>query len=355
MSTPSVTASVGWYPLSGKGYRPVPTQQFYWHPARRATMGPVQLQRPLDRELGMSMLPHGVYKGGVYSAGIMDIHPRVDDALAMLIYGLAGTVTSTGSGPYLHIFGRNDDTLPNKYMAFRKMIPLASGSYFGETYWDGKVMSMAFNAQAGMAMTMQVGVQALEPVPNNAPSGAGWQPTSDQGGYEEYTRVPIAARAAIEMPDGTPVTNFRNLSIAIGTGAPNPEAEMVLGSFFPHDITTLSRDITISGQVFWQNATLYSNMYYGGGSSWSWTPYTGGAPFDAAFETPSNCLSFNSITAMLGFTAQKVIWACQPIDLVGGDIVVMDMIGTVVNNVSWEDWRLYMRTDTPGASLAWPS
>ena len=315
-------------------------------------MGPVQLQRPFDRELGTTLLPMGIYKGGAYSAGALDMLPRIDDAIAMLLYGFTGSITSTGAGPgYTHILGGNDDSIPTKYMAFRRRIPKAGGTFYGETLWDGRVMGITLRAQAGQMVGMQVNLQALEPIPTDNCSGAGWTPTTDQGGYEDYRRVPIATRALVTMPDGSFATLFRNLQIAMTLNAPRPEDEMVIGSYFPHDITPLSRDITIAGQWFWQNADLYQKIYYGGLSAWSAEPYVGS--FAAEFETPGNCMAGNTLTGLLGFTGYKVGWTCDPVDLVGNDLVVMNMQGTVINNGSFEDWRIHLRNDT--ATLVWPT
>jgi hypothetical protein len=351
MGTPAVSGALGWYPQVSKADYPAPAQAYHWHKVHRATFATAQIQRVFDPETGSSLLPGGAYKGGVWAAGQFALTPRLNDALCWLMFNFAGQVTSTGSGPYTHFFGGADTTAPNKFMAFRRMIPKQDASFFGETFYSGKVVSIAMGVTPGTVAGMNFGVQALVPVPNESPSGTGWAPTTDQGGYDDYSECPVGCKGVFELPDGTPFSEMRNVTVNAVLQTPPPEQQMVLGSYYPTDVTGLARSITIRGQCFWNNPDLYTDMYYGGGTTWTPAIWTGGQPLDLWFETPGT--PFGGASGILGFKATTVIWEMQPIDIVPGDFVLMDVAATVIDTGSGTDWWFYVRNNT--ASYTWPT
>jgi hypothetical protein len=351
MATSAMTGALGWAPQAALGTAGLAADT-YWHKALDVGMAQTSLDNTFPPEVGGTLLPSGAFRGGYWVGGDVSMIPRLTKAIGWLLYAFAGSVSSTGSGPYMHIFPAGaDDTIPTKYMTFKKIVPVTSGNTMGEIYQDCKVMGLQIDATPGNMITMRVNALGLSSTFVDNPTGAGWAPSTDNGGYEAYTAAPIACGGTFELPDGTPITSMTNVSLNLALGGMNPQQEMVLGSYSPDDITILSRNITVTGTFRWKNSTLYRNLTYNGADAWSPIVWTGGQPFEVNFETPTAV--FNSATGVLGLWAQTMTWSAQPLRLRGGDIVVMQMTGTVLDTGdASQDWRLYLRNST--SSYAWP-
>ena len=342
MAVPSMPGAIGWAPQTIKGT--AASGAYYWHKAREVNIQPVEIVRTFDPEIGGSLLPAGAYKGGYWTAGDMDLIPRLDEHLGWLLLSFAGSATVTGSGPYTHIFpGQADTIIPNKWLSMRRMIPKEDNSFFGETFTDCRVMGLQIAAVPGTVLTMRATVQGLGVTPNDNATGVGWAPTTDQGGYEPYQGAPLATASGFEMPQGTPIELITNVQLQMQMGAPNPTDEMVLGSYSPHAITPLSRSIQITATAFWTDAQMYKNLYYNNGAAWSPTLYTSYSPFLMSFRTPDNLSGLN-YPGEIGFyaAANAILWRCEPINLRGGDVVVLRLTGFVVDTAG-EDWGIYIK------------
>jgi len=342
MTVPSMNAAIGWHPQVDFDTE-FTGNPFYWHKAVSNSFQPIELVQPFPPELGGTLLAGGLYKGGYYAGGDINMVPRLDNNLGWLLWSFAGSASITGSGPYTHIFpGMRDKVVPDKWLTFRRIIPEAGGTFFGEAYANCRVQDIILTAQPGSILNMRASVLGITSTPTSSAAGAGWDPDTD-GGYELYTGAPIACKGHVELPDGEPLSDINSATIRLSNGGPNPQQMMVLGQYTPADIPVLSRTITVELTAFWRNATIWKNIHYGGGSTWTPELYQGYSPFDISFETPGN-LNGKGYGGSLGFwaAANAITWQARPIDTRGGDIVVMQLVGTVSDVAAGEQWKLLL-------------
>jgi len=343
MPVPSVNAAVGWKSQTAKGS--AATGAFYWHKQTSSSFMPVELVQPFPPELGGDMLPSGLYKGAYWTAGSLNMVPRVDQALGWLLWSFSGSGAISGAGPYMHTFpGQQDNFVPEKWLTFRRRVPKVGGTYFGETFQDCKVNALTINGTPGSILTMRADVAGLSSTVTDPCSGEGWTPSTDNGGYDAFSGAPITCVSGFEMPDGTPITLINSVTITLNNNAPDPRQMLVIGNYSPVDIIPLSRTITIEATAFWEDAVMYKNIVYGGGTTWTPTLYTGYSPLEIYFQTPGN-LAGGAYAGVLGFwaAANAVTWSVRPIDTRGGDIVVLSLQGQVNALTSGEAWRLYLQ------------
>lgn len=349
MPVPAMLAAIGWKPQTA--FETYPTGAYYWHKMLESTFQPVEFVQLFPPEVGGGLLPAGVFKGGVYSGGALNCAPRLDEALGFLIWNLCGTATVTGSGPYMHVFpGRNDNQLPNNWLTFRRMIQNEDGSNFGETYQDCRLGSLIISGVPGNLVNLRMQTLGMLPVPTDPASGEGWAPSTDNGGYEPYTGVPITTVSDLFF-DGVAMKKVQNVTITINNNLPNPRDMLVIGQYTPLDFPVLQRSVTVQMTAFWQSPALYKKVYYGAGSTW--TPALMSDTFEVNFRTPGN-LAGQAYPGILGFWVNTgaISWQCEPIDLRGGDLVVMRMTGTVNALASDEEWRIYLQNSRSTAYAA---
>ena len=195
----------------------------------------------------------------------------------------------------------------------------------------------------GQILSCSAEVRGLTVAATDPASGEGWAPTTDSSGFESYTGIPIATVSGFEMPDGVALTNINNVTLTIDNGPADDAAMLVLGSYSPHDILPLARTIRIEATAFWENATQYKNLYFNGGTSWSPIVYQSYSPFDMYFSTPGNLPSV-AYPGTLGFYAASgaISWTITPMEIRGGDVLVLNLVGLVNAVTTGEAWKLYL-------------
>jgi hypothetical protein len=357
MSLSAVTGAFGFKLQTAKG---VPaTGAFYWHKVGRLSAEPVEMVNVFPVETGSGLLPGGVFKSGYWNAGAFEMAPRMDKNIGWLFVSFAGSARVTGSGPYRHVFpGMTDNTPPQKWLTFRRLVPKLDGNKMGETLEDCKVMSINMSADAASLLALQFQFEGLGASQTDPASGEGWSPTTDNGGYESYAGVPILACAGLTI-DGAAVTNAISATIQMANNRPQAQQEMVIGSYVPHGITVLGRSIQVSMIVFWENADLYNKVHNNGTSTWSPIPYAPQNIFELWVDTPGN-LTGLGYKGKIGFWTAKgaMAWQMRPLDLRPGNVVVTEMMGTVLDVPDTEDgtypgdvWRLYLDNGYSGSYL----
>jgi hypothetical protein len=334
---------------TAQGVYPSTSTPLYWHRMREFNFSPVQLENVFDPEVGGTLLPSGAYKAGYWVGGDGDTFPRLDHAIGYLFRSFAGGVTSTGlagqsaTKAMMHVFpGRPDNQIPDVWMTFRRIINGLHGDTMGEEYRDNRVLSLTLTGAPGAPFGMRFGIQGLDVAYNPAPAGAGWAPNTDNGGYEDYPGVPLATKGTIDLHTGQKATNIQNVQITLAAGGMNPQQEMVIGSYHPTGITTLARNVTIQASMFYTDKTMYNNLYYNGGSSWSPVVWSSPNPFVVEFETPDNIYGTPKVAGKVGFWAPKMMWRMDPIGLRGGDVISCRLTGVVLDNGAQDSWRLYL-------------
>ena len=304
------------------------------------------------------MLPDGAFKGAVWVAGDVDMIPRLDESIGwiLLAYSGAAQASSVANGSaYKHYFpGVPDTFVPNKWLTARRLTPAsAAADEFGETFIDLKPTQIVFNVTPGNVLGMRTtfgGLFLAERVTDPRHATPAWAPS-----YEDFTGVPIATRGAFNMYNNTPFRRVTNLTLTLGIGAPDARQELVVGQYYPHDITPLSRQIQVAFTAFYTDADLYKKLSYADGASWSPVVWEAGA-FNCYFQTPSDTV-FGAGTkpGELGFQAARMFWRADPITLRGGDTVVMRVTGTVLKAASeaTTDWSVWLQNSK--SSYIWPT
>ena len=344
MSISALTGGLGWKIQSAQG---VPaTGAFYWHKVSRMTAQPVELIQPFPQEIGGALLPAGMFKAGYWSQVAFECAPRLDANIGWLFLSFTGSGQVSGAGPYTHSFiGVREQLALSRWMTFRRLIPETDSTYFGEELQDTKVSGLTLTLDAASLAQMTIQASGLGVVPIATPSGVGWSPATDNGGVESYTGTPITACGAITMANGEKLLTVSSATIDFNSGSPPPREEMVVGSYVPHDISILQRAITVRQIMFWQNADLYNEIYNGGGTAWSPIPYAPDEVYEVWVETPGN-LDGLGYKGRLGFRSAPgaMVWQMRPIDLRGGNIVVCELLGTVIDvpDVNGVIWYLYL-------------
>jgi hypothetical protein len=354
MATSAAPGAVGWGPQVD---RATAATVYFYHKAREVNLAPIEIVNDFDPEIGGSLLPAGSYKAAYWVGGEIDVVPRLNATLGWLFYCFAGHASSNGDvgAGYTHQFpGRADSGIPQNWMTFRRIIPgydkdTGAAMFLGEQFEQCKVLSLTLSATPAATLGLRIGVAGLKMAafvdnPN-------W---IDSYSYEDYSGVPIATKGSFMLPDGTAIDTVTNCQLTLGLGA-NPRNDLVVGSYTPHDITTLTRDIQVSGTFFWRNPTLYKSLYYNsGGTDWQPEVYSPTGQFHMYFESPGN-LATRTYPARIGFRGQKVTWTARPVGLRGGDVISMQLTGRITDAQAGIDWQMYMINDKAAYHWLTPS
>ena len=121
-----------------------------------------------------------------------------------------------------------------------------------------------------------------------------------------------------------------------------------MGNYYPYDFPVTGRQISLSFACLWESKTLYESLYYSAGD---WSPTVYSSSVEIVVESTGNITG--STPYSLTFYGQDIDWSCQPIQLMGGELVAMQMSGIVTDASSGFDWYLKLQNGT--ASYTWPT
>lgn len=335
------SGSLGRFWLGPQTGRGTAATTFYGFKANLVDVSPAQDYRDIGQLVGGSLLPGGSVKTAAWTAGGMVMPPPLDDYLGWLLFAFAGTVSSVDNGDstYSHYFPAGaDETAPGKYMTARRRVPGTAVLY--EQMEDMVVSRLLWGLTPGEFTTLRADLVGRTP---SNPDGSGW-------GYDakDETSVPISCKGAFELPDGTPVETSAAVTLEMANVVPDLRQVQTMGSYYPFDFPVLGRQITISFQHLWETKDLYVSNYYDTGA---WTPLVYSSALDMYVQSPANITG--SVPYELRFWAPKVDWRCQPVALAGGELIRMQMQGTVTDYTSGYDWWLSIKNET--ADYTWPT
>lgn len=309
--------------------------------ANMVNVGGQQLTTNVGQLVGGNFMPGDSVKTAAFSGGSLVMPPPLDDYIGWLLYAFAGSASSVdnGDGTYTHYFPEGaDSTAPTKYLTGRRSVPGAAVMY--EQMIDLVPARMMFGFTPGEFTTLRSDL--IGRTPSN-PDGGAWSFTGAKG----QSSIPIGCSGTFELPDGTAVETSSAVQLDLQNIIPNIQDVLTLGSYYPFDFPVLGRNITVSFQHLWETKTLYESMYYTGGS-WNLDLYN----TDLDFEVESNGYITGALPYKLKFYGQNVQWQCQPLELRGGDLVRLQMVGTVAAADSGHDWYLALTNGT--SSYSWP-
>jgi len=317
------------------------TGTYYPMKANMINVGGQQLTTNVGQLVGGSFMPGDSVKTAAFSGGSLVMPPALDDYIGWLLYSFAGSVSSVNNGDstYTHYFPQAaDSTAPTKYLTARRSVPGTAVMY--EQMIDMIPARMMFGFTPGEFTTLRADL--LGRTPSN-PDGSAWSFSGAKG----QSSIPIGCSGTFELPDGTPVETSSAVQLDLQNIVPNIQDVLTLGSYYPFDFPVLGRNITVSFQHLWETKDLYTSMYYSGGT-WNLDLYN--TTLD--FEVESNGYITGSLPYKLRFYGANVQWQCQPLELRGGDLVRLQMVGTVAAATSGFDWYLALTNGT--ATYAWP-
>jgi hypothetical protein len=330
---------------------------FHWDRAQRVDFALNQIIENLPDVLGGKLVPQGSFKGGAFSGGTFRTNPALADenaagekgigAIFKALAGGAAYFTGTGegyNGTGVHAFpGAPDDFNLEKYwLTVRRMIP-GSNYNLGETYGNVLVASLAMEATPGQPLVMDVAFQggATQAATKEERLGILVDMEEDPDWVPEYNpfgSIPLTINGAFELPWGEEVDTASRVQINIANNLTDPRSMMVIGRVSPVDYARLSRRITVSWTHMWEDGDLVRQIVSNDvdGNVFSEELFT--SSFGAWFSSPDGDYT-------LGFYAPVVSWQAAPVQLVAGNLVAMEMNGSVLDAGAGADWMLWMKND----------
>jgi len=347
--------AIGWALQSAKDTIVTTSADFHWDRPQRVDFAVAQIVENLPDVVGGKLLPPGAFKGGAFSGGSIRTNPALGDvnvagtkgigAIFKALAGGATYLTGTGvgyQGSGVHAFpGAADDFNLGKYwLTIRRMVP-GTNYNLGEVYGNTLVNSLAIEATPGQPLVMDVAFQggASQGATENDRIGAlltmsenpAWTPT-----YNSFQSIPLTINGSFELPTGTEVDTASRVQITIANNLTDPRSMITLGRMQPVDYARLSRRITISWTHMWEDGDLVRQILGGNvdATVFSRSLYT--SSFKTWFSSPNSSFT-------LGFYAPTVSWQAAPVQLVAGNLVAMEINGSVLDNGSGNDWMLWMK------------
>lgn len=308
----------------------------WWRfPSRDVDYTEVQMQDVLPLEIGITMTPKGAYKSGVSVAGGGTLLPRLQDSIGTLLLaslGQASTVVNGGVGTHTFKFNTNEIDIP--WIAARKMIP-GRDNILGQGIigFDNKVNLLRTTVAATAPVEMMVQLLGRVPVPDSHPEV--WTGQS----FEDFTGVPLACKGLFKLPTvaGLPTPlPVTQVVVEMANVTTTPREEMIVGSYNPDDVVPRTRAMTFRFIYKWKDPTLWGMLFSNKlrADTWSPTPFistsSGGQyAVDLLVQSPFN-IPGTTTPYSLEIQANQVFWQSNPIRMRAGDIVVMEVIGTVL-------------------------
>jgi hypothetical protein len=335
----------GIYPQTTKGTEPTGSE-YYWFRANAVEVGPQQIMRDLGPLVGGSLLGEKQIKTGAFSGGRVVMPPPLIENLGYLLHAFAGAVSTVdNTGYYTHYFPSDtvgDTTAPDKLLAIHKIVDLDAD--LGEVLLDQTVARLQFNIAGGEYVSFQADFMGGEPS-TDAATGVGWTPAPEDG-----VSIPIACTGTFELPDGTAINTVQGVTIDMVNVTPGIRDVMLVGSYFPHSFPVLGRVINVTWNHLVEADTLYQSIFY---SSGSWNPVVYNT--DLAITVASaDDIPTQAVPYSLEFMAESVDWTATPIPLAGGDLVRLQVTGSIADaNTAGVDW--YLALTNAQATYTWPT
>ena len=343
---------------------------FDWYRTRapRIGLGTIQNQEVFPLETGGPIVPTGAYKAGQYGGGDVELIPRAENVLGILLYAALGNVqsysdqvydpssggktvgTPDSTGVNTHIFRFNPSTsffLP--WLACRKFVPGATtAENYGEVYQDAMVGNFRLDIRSSGLLGASLSIQ------NRAvtyPSVSDVNAWTYANSTEDSTSAPLSNNGSLTIGgEEYPITQ---MTVELANQLTTPQQEMVVGSNHPDSFVPLSRSLTIRIVVKWNNPDLYRQILTGStiGEVWDTAPFivdTSGdvEAFNATFYAPNN-IGSTSYPYMLAITANRIVAQIDGagVELQAGNIVQVPYTITVLEPASGDYCRFVLHNE----------
>jgi hypothetical protein len=333
--------------------------QIPWFRTRAPRIGltTVQQQDVFPAETGGPIVPTGAFKAGQFGAGDVELIPRIENVLGLLLLGALGSVTTHANSIYdpqtesvsghtgvnTHIF-RFDQTssfnLP--WLALRKYVPgRTADDAYGEIFQDSMVRSLRLDVRAAGLLGATVSFQSVRV---NYPLPAEVNAWTYQNSTEDSTSAPLSNIGHVRISGVKhPITQ---MTIELNNELTQPQQEMVISNFHPDTFVPLSRNLTMRIVVKWRNPDLYKQLLMGGTDKVDWDalPFirdTAGAKeaFEASFYAPNN-IPGTTTPYMLSVRANRVVMQVDRggVELAAGQIIQVPYVIQVLEPAAGQDY-----------------
>lgn len=315
---------------------------WYKYRTPRVTLGTIQDQQVFPLEVGGTIVPTGAYKQAQFYAGDVDILPRLENTIGLLLYGALGAVSSvTGvdvngnavAGVNTHTFSfKTGENAFLPWMASRCVMPGATtADDFGELGYDCKVTALQLTIPQMGKVAMRLVMQGRAAAYDNDPQN--WD--YDIPRFEDSESVPDAGSGHFKI-GGTEYPAL-GVSATINNNLTTPQQEMVVGSFNPDDFIALTRDVSLQFTYKYEDSDLAQQILTGSPTGTTWTPLpffaeTSGADYavDMYFEAP-DVIPGTSTNYAIRLRANKVTLArVGAPQLVAGGFITENYVLTVL-------------------------
>jgi hypothetical protein len=246
------------------------TLTYIQFPALEVTYDPQQMQDMFPYETG-SIVPPGMYKGGVYAQGAATLLPRLSEDLGWLLYAATGNCTTTSSGGVAtHVFSFNAQQYETFFLAGRMFVtgrPSQGANPFGVEGYDNLVNRLQFSLRP---MTpIQASVELIGRIVQFNQYAAGWVDDA----AEDFTTVPI-----MSLGGGVTVLGVTGDVIPVieatvdFTNMTSERLESVIGSPYLDDLVILRRTLTMGFTLKWNSPEILSQAFAAAKKGTTWSP-----------------------------------------------------------------------------------
>ncbi len=341
MTITSQAGTIG-FAIQDDGVKGGAVQTWYRHKALVASVAPVIQQEVAPPEISGPNIPTGAYKSGTFYAGRMAIQPRLEGDFGWLLLGSTGQVATaahpTQTGVIQHVFTYADNLatfIP--FMGFRRIIPgkdpLLTDDE-GEIGIDCLISAVTFDFPQVGPLGVTFDVVGREWTLDDAPDLWTWADVP-----ESYDSVPMVMKGTgITLPNWTPgggtqlpITGAR---VTLANNTTSPQEERIIGSYNPDDFAVRQRSMIVEMTYKWENPDL-CRLIANGNVGNLFAACIDFTDFHLTVETPCD---INPGTVdypwALEFDAPNMFWQMQPVQLMGDDIIMLQIVGTAIEPAS---------------------
>lgn len=334
---------------------------YYKMRAIQVGLGLIKTQQRHPQEVGALPVPSGVFVDGFMSGGSLTLTPRLKGDFGLLLTAALGEATTNvdqdafgnaavGVNAHKFTFKAGQGQAANiPWVSFRKMVPgVIDADNSGEVGFDNRIGGLRFAIPASGKLSTQIAFQGRDGRYENANL---W--TYANATYEAETTTPDSGRGnfyigGVEYPVVAAEIVFSN-------GLTNPQQEKIVGDFRPDDFIALDRTAQIRISVKYEDAELCKTIITGSpdGSAFSDSPYytlTAGQTkaFEATFRAPT-LIPSTSTQYGLRIFAERVAWQMEGYpQLAGGNLVMVNFVGTVTLPDSGDYFAIWLENDNDG-------
>lgn len=325
--------------------------------ALNASVGIVDPVEQLQFRIGGGITPPGAYKTGPMGSIQLEAY-LCSEAFTMLALELAmgqkttvvgakwdhtanaaeAPATTIGVNTHTFEFSSTGDYVLPFFSARTKIPGDTTSDTLGQLVYDAMVQGLSINVPAVGPVSYGLSGLAIRPATETAVNANAWTYSNT---LPSVGPMIMASGNSGADPAGVLIGSDDMIATQVGINLVNNlsgRMERVIGSYFMNDLKPMSRAITVSAVMMWNNPTLWHKIYSRSGtlgSGWSELPYitetlAAVKGIDVTLWSPG-VIGATAFKHMFKFQATSVSWALapQPIVLAPQNIVMVPVIGTV--------------------------